>query len=171
MILQLCAQAGEVRSARPTVPAPPDLAAYRGHTVSLLRRYYRFSLEVGRLPSLLGREFFRTRVVVYHVRSFEDTVIFVHDVERCLEKLDAFDQKLIARIVLQDYSQEEAAVLLRCSRRTAYRRFPQALDQLSEIFLDAGLLQPLPCEPQSTSASEDEERTCQGGECRDFPAT
>lgn len=95
-------------------PSRPDLAIYRNYTVALLRRYFRLSLEAGRLPSLLGREFFRTRITSYQVQTFEDTVIFVHDVERCLEKLDRFSQKLIARIVLQDYSQEEAAVILGC---------------------------------------------------------
>jgi hypothetical protein len=33
---------------------------YRGRTVAMLRRYMRYSIETGRLPSLLGREFFRT---------------------------------------------------------------------------------------------------------------
>ena len=70
--------------------------------MALLKRYMRLSVEVGRLPSLLGREFFRTRVTSYHVGTFEDTVIFVHDVERTLGRLDPFSQKLIAKIVLQE---------------------------------------------------------------------
>jgi len=37
-----------------------DLWLYREQTVKMLRRYMRLSVEVGRLPSLLGREFFRT---------------------------------------------------------------------------------------------------------------
>ena len=41
--------------------------------------------------------------------TFEDTVIFVHDVENSLEKLDHFSQQLIARVVLLDYSHDEAA--------------------------------------------------------------
>jgi hypothetical protein len=36
----------------------PDLWLYRDRTVGLLRRYMRLSIEVGRMPSLLGREFF-----------------------------------------------------------------------------------------------------------------
>src|SRR5437660_9336267 len=44
----------------------PDLRAYRGITVAMLRRYHRFSLETGRLPSLLGCEFFRTKVTSYN---------------------------------------------------------------------------------------------------------
>jgi DNA-directed RNA polymerase specialized sigma24 family protein len=116
----------------------------------MLRRYLRLSIEVGRLPSLLGREFFRTRVTSYKVATFEDAVIFVHDVERSFQKLDEFEKKLIAKIVLQEYTQGEAARLLGCGRRTVGRRFPEALDRLSETFLATGLLTPMPrldCSP------------------------
>lgn len=130
----------------PAEPAPP--AAYRGRTMALLRRYFRMSLDIGRLPSVLGREFFRARVTSYHVHSFEDVVIMVHDVERCLARLDDFSRSLVARVVFQDYTWDETAALVGCSRRTVARRFPRALDLLSEIFLEVGLLQPLP----STSA-------------------
>lgn len=113
--------------------ANPDLWLYRDRTVALLRRYMRLSVEVGRLPSLLGREFFRTRVLSYRAATFEDTVIFVHDVERMLGRLDPFSQKPIAKIVLQEYTQDEAARLLGCWRRTVGRRFHEALDRLSEM--------------------------------------
>jgi DNA-directed RNA polymerase specialized sigma24 family protein len=134
----------------------PDLWLYRDRTVGLLKRYLRYSVEVGRLPSLLGREFFRTRVTSYHAGTFEDAVIFVHDVERALERLDEFERKLIARIVLQEYTHTEAAQLLGCWRRTVGRRFPEALDRLSEIFLKAGLLIYLPT--ANSRVTED----CQG---------
>src|ERR1043166_9161590 len=42
-------------------PPPIPLASYRGRTKSLLRRYFRKSLEVGRVPSIIGREFFRAQ--------------------------------------------------------------------------------------------------------------
>src|SRR6516225_2715940 len=87
--------------------ADPNLWMYRARTVALLRKYSRLSVEVGRIPSLLGREFFRTQVTSYHMSTFEDVVIFVHDVERSLEKLDRFEQKLMAKIVLLEYTQEE----------------------------------------------------------------
>jgi len=121
-----------------------SLTAYRGRTMGLLRRYFRMSLDIGRLPSLLGREFFRARVTSYHVHSFEDVVILVHDVERCLDRLDEFARELVARVVLQEYTWDEAAVLMGCSRRTVARRFPRTLDRLSEIFLEVGLLRPFP---------------------------
>lgn len=126
--------------------AAPELRLYRDRTRALLRRYFRMSIELGRLPSLVGREFFRSRVTSYRMHTFEDAVIFVHDTERCLERLDAFSQQLIARIVFQDYTLEEAAALVGCGRRTVVRRYPRALDSLSELFLEAELLRPLPCQ-------------------------
>jgi predicted DNA-binding protein (UPF0251 family) len=143
----------------------PDLWLYRDRTVGLLKRYMRVSVEVGRLPSLLGREFFRTRVTSYRVCSFEDAAIFVHDVERSLKQLDEFEQALIAKIVLQSYSQDEAARILGCWRRTVGRRFPEALDRLSEIFLKGGLLTRLP-ETDSGRAE-----SCQGGKMDEFPVS
>jgi hypothetical protein len=135
----------------------PDICLYRDRTVGLLKRYLRLSVEVGRLPSLLGREFFRTRVTSYHASTFEDAVIFVHDVERSLEKLAEFDRELIARMVLEEYSQEETANLLGCWRRTVGRRYPEALDQLSQIFLKGGILNPLRAPPQDRKACQAEE--------------
>jgi hypothetical protein len=135
----------------------PDLWLYRDRTVGLLRRYFRISVEVGRLPSLLGREIFRARVTSYRMGTFEDAVIFVHDVESCLERLDDFERALIGKIVLQEYSQDEAAQLLGCWRRTVGRRYPETLDKLSEIFLNGGLLVRLPAN------RSDEEKSCQEG--------
>jgi hypothetical protein len=67
--------------------ANPDLWLYR-RTEAILRKFFRMSVEVGRLPSILGSEFFRTHVTSYSVSSFEDAMIFVHDVERCVARLD-----------------------------------------------------------------------------------
>jgi len=118
----------------------PDLWLYRKRTVGLLRRYMRFSLETGRLPSFVGREFFRAKVSYYTAATFEDRVILVRDVERSLARLEYWDQQLIVRIILQEHSQEQAARILRCSLRTVERRLPQVLDLLSEDFLRVGLL-------------------------------
>jgi hypothetical protein len=153
-------------SADPPDPSSdPDLWLYRDRTVALLRRYMRLSIEVGRLPSLLGREFFRTRVTSYGSSTFEDSVIFVHDVERSLEKLGDFDKKWIARTVLQEYSQEEAARLIGCVRRHAVRCYAEALDRVTEIFLKRGLLSRLPCKELET------QKTCQGGRSDEFPVS
>ncbi len=121
----------------------PDLWLYRERTIAILRRFLHLSLETGRLPSILGREFFRAKVTSYRMVTFEDAVIFVHDVERCLELLDEFSQQLIARITLQEYTHEEAARILHCCSKTIQRTYPLALDRLTEIFLEVGLLRPL----------------------------
>jgi len=114
---------------------------YRGRTVAMLRKYMRYSMETGRLPSLLGREFFRAKVTSYTVVTFEDRVIFVHDMERCLEKLDEFSRQIIARHILQEHDQEATARLLQCTDRTVRTHVPIALDMLSEILLEVGLLE------------------------------
>src|SRR5947208_4639559 len=134
----------------------PDLWLYRERTIALLRRYLRISIEVGRLPSLLGRELFRSKVTSYRMSSFEDAVIFVHDVERALDQLDSFGKDLVAVIIFQDYSQDEAAEVLHCARRTVCREFPEALDRISELFLDGGLLNRLPTVPVENSCQEGE---------------
>src|SRR4051812_46817475 len=133
-----------------------ELSAYHDCTIALLRRYFRMSLEIGRMPSVLGREVFRARVTSYRVHTFEDAVIFVHDVERCVERLEPFSRQLIARVILQDYSYEEAAKLLGCGERSVYRLLPLALDQLTELFFVSKLLSP---------------SACQGGERETFDAT
>ena len=141
------ATAAEELSPPPEFGYDPDLWLYRERTIALLKRYVRLSIEVGRLPSLLGRELFRSKVTSYSVQTFEDAVIFVHDVERILDQLDPMGQDLIAVIVFQDYSQDEAAEILRCARRTVCRQFPETIDQISELFLEGGLLNRLPPRP------------------------
>jgi hypothetical protein len=149
---------GDTQSSR----IDPDLRLYRKRTIGILRRYMRLSIEVGRLPSLLGREFFRTRVTSYRASTFEDAVIFVHDVERSLDKLSEFDKKLIAKIVLQEYSYEEAARLIGCGLRHTARCYTEALDRVSETFLKRKLLLRLP------TTKPDPQKSCQGGKGDDF---
>jgi hypothetical protein len=122
----------------------PDLWPYRRRTVALLRRYARASVEVGRLPSLLGREFFRTRVTSYRMGSFEDVVIFVTDMERAIEKLGGIEKKLLAMNVIEEYDILEVARLLDCTPRNVRRLLQGALDELSRILLAGGLLEELP---------------------------
>jgi hypothetical protein len=122
----------------------PDIWIYRKKTTALLRRYMRWSLEAGRVPSLLGRELFRARISSYTATTFEARVIFLHDVEGCLDRLQDFDRQLIARVVLQEYDHEAAAHLLQCARRTVSRRLPELIDELSEAFLKAEMLERVP---------------------------
>lgn len=128
---------------QPKAPLPPpvlEFSIYRDNCIALLRRYFCMSIEVGRLPSILGRECFTTRTEDYHTHSFEDTVLFVIDVERCLDRLYLFDKELIACIILQEYSEDEAMKILHCSLRTIERRLPDALDFLTDSFLQNGML-------------------------------
>jgi len=143
----------------------PDLWLYRQQTVRLLKKYSRVSVETGKLPSLLGREFFRSRVRSCHSATFEDAVILVHDVERSLAKLDPFSQKLIARLALQEYTRQETAEILGCALRTVSRRYQEALDRLSEIFLEGELIAELP------AMANDVENACQEGEVVENNAT
>ncbi len=120
-------------------PVTP-VAFYRKHTEALLRRYMHLSMQMGRTPSLLGNFMFRGHVSTYRVRSFEDAVIFVFDIEKCLKRLDPFAQQLIARIALQEYTQGETAELMGLSIRTILRRYGDALDAVTAVFLEVGLL-------------------------------
>jgi hypothetical protein len=124
-------------------PVAPRLAFYRKYTEGMLRRYLRFSLEAGRVPSMLGRELFRGKVSSYRAHSFEDAVIFVHDVEKCLARLDRMQQLLILKIAVQEYTQEEAASLMRVPFRTVRRRYHLSIDALTTLFLQTRLLDPL----------------------------
>lgn len=135
---------------------------YRGRTVAMLRRYMRYSIETGRMPSLLGAEFFRAKVTAYTVVTFEDRVIFVHDMEKCLDRLDEFSRQLIARHILQEHDQWGTAKLLHCNEKTIRRCTPLVLDLLSQILLDVGLMKRL--EPIQTNC-------CQEGENGPFDAS
>jgi DNA-directed RNA polymerase specialized sigma24 family protein len=119
---------------------PISLAFYRRHTESMLRRYLYASMQVGRAPSILGEPIARGWASSRPVRTFEDAVIFVLDIEKCLDQLGALDRQLLSRIVLQEYTQPEAASLLGMSVRTVGNKFPQALDRLTQKLLDTGLL-------------------------------
>jgi len=141
----------------------PDVARerriYHNRTVAMLRRYLVYSIETGRLPSILGREFFRAKVTSYTWVTFEDRVIFVHDVETCLGKLDEFSRQIIGRHILQEHDQPATARLLGCSERTIRSFVPMALDLLAEILLEVGLLD---------RSFPNREKACQGGNSGPF---
>ena len=140
-------QINQKRKPNPSVPrpAPPpeldaSLAFYRKHTEKMLRRYLYASMLVGRTPQMLSDSIGHGWVSSRPVRSFEDAVIFVLDVEKCLDKLDRLDRELLSRIVLQDYTQSETADMLGMAVRTVVYKFPQALDRLTQLLRDSGLL-------------------------------
>jgi DNA-directed RNA polymerase specialized sigma24 family protein len=141
-----------------------DLWPYRGRTVRLLKRYARASVEVGRLPSMLGREFFRARLTSYSMASFEDIVIFVHDMEQAIHKLGAIEKKLLAMNVLEEYTQAEIARLLGCTKRWIEFQIPEAIDELTRILLACGLMRRM-------AQAETRRKTCQEGKNGVFPVS
>src|SRR5271166_2858943 len=101
-------------TAKPHEGAPgrkPDasLAFYRRHTEKMLRRYLYASMQVGRAPSILGDPIGRGWVSSRPVRTFEDAMIFVLDVETCLKGLRSLDREMLCRIVIQEHTQTETA--------------------------------------------------------------
>jgi hypothetical protein len=120
-----------------------NLAAYRPYTRALLRRYFRMAVDIGRLPSVLGGLCFRARVSSYKLHTFEDAVIFVHDIERVFDRIERHSLEIIAGVILLDYSLPEAALRLGITVQRAERRYSAALDSLSAVLLEVELLRPV----------------------------
>lgn len=116
------------------------IAFYRRRTELLLRRYMLVSLQTGRVPSVIGNCVFRGKATSYRMHSFEDAIIFLFDIEKCLKRIDPIGRELIARIALQEYTQEETAELIGQSLSSVKRKYADVLDELSNIFLDLELL-------------------------------
>jgi len=121
----------------------PDitLAFYRKHTEKILQRYLYASMLVGRAPSMLSEPISRGWASTRRVKTFEDAVIYVLDIERCIDRLEPFDRDVLSRIALQEYTYAEAADLLGFSVRAISYKYPMALDRLTDLLLKAGLLQ------------------------------
>jgi DNA-directed RNA polymerase specialized sigma24 family protein len=118
----------------------PEMLCFRGQTLALVRHFFELSCQVGRLPSLLGREFFRARVSHHSIPSFEEQAVFTRDVELCLARLSDDHAEIITLVGLYDFTLDEVAEMLRYSKTAVHRWFSEALDYLSEIFLRAGIL-------------------------------
>jgi len=133
------------RQRTPNRPRPvfPELAFYRKYTEGMLQRYVCMSMEAGRVPSLLGKEMFRGKVTSYEVHTFEDVVIFIHNMERCIARLDDDQQWLIRRIAIQQFTHWEVARMQGLTRRSVVRRYEDALNRLTRILLDVKLLEPM----------------------------
>ena len=126
----------------PARPAPsPQLAFYRKYTEAILRRYMRMSLQVGRVPCLLNRgEMFRARVSNYRMESFEDVVVFCHDIERRMQRLTSMQQCLIDLVAIKEYTLEEAAPIAGVCVKVAVRHYTSGLDRLTGMFVEAEIL-------------------------------
>jgi len=130
-----------VVSTPPRKPAASsEMSNYRPYTRALLRRYFRMAVDIGRLPSILGGLCFRARVSSYRLHTFEDAVIFVHDIERVFDRIPRPSMEIIAGVILLDYSIPEAALRLGITTQRAERRYAAALDILSAVLLEVGLL-------------------------------
>ena len=116
------------------------VAFYRKNTEKTLRRYLYASMLVGRAPAILGEPIGRGWVSSRKVKTFEDAVIFVLDIENCLKKLGHVDQAILSRVVLQEYTHEETAAMLGVSLRSISYKYKRALDSLTELLLQADLL-------------------------------
>jgi hypothetical protein len=134
-------------SAEPAPVAPPqdidprpETVCFRGQTLAIIRHYFELSSQVGRLPSLLGREFFRARVSHHSIPSFEDQAVFSCDMELCLARLSDHHAEVVTLVGLYDFSIEEVAEMLHRSAFGVRRWFWEAVDALAEIFLQAGIL-------------------------------
>jgi hypothetical protein len=112
----------------------------RMRAMQLLNRFFRTSLLLGRMPSVMGEESFRSRIGGTPGRAFEDAVIFVCDIERCLAGLDEFDRQLIALCIFEDRSEYLAARRFGRSPAEIARRLGQVLDLLYSTFCRLGLL-------------------------------
>ena len=95
------------------------------------------------------------------MRNFEDVVIFVADMEREIERLNAPEKKRLAMNVLEEYTIPEVARLLGCTQRTVERFLQDARDQPSRILLAGGLMEQL---PSVTGGS----KICQAGKNYNF---
>ena len=146
--LRLVRASGQQPAPALTIPriqrkVEPGLVFYRQYTEGLLRRYMKMSMQSGRVPSLLGRELFRGKVTSCKVHGFDDVVIFVHDVGRCMEQLDPGLRHLVRRIALEEYTQQETASMLGLSLRCVITRYAEAIDKLTRVFLERKLLEPM----------------------------
>jgi hypothetical protein len=118
----------------------PETICYRGQTLAIIRHFFEMSCQLGRLPSILGREFFRAKVSHRGIPSFEDQALFAHDVEQALKKLDDEAMEVITLVGLYDLSHEETAIMLHRSEGCISQRYAEAIARLTQIFLDRGLL-------------------------------
>jgi AraC-like DNA-binding protein len=117
-----------------------DLLFYRSQALGIVRHFFEIASQIGRLPSIMGREFFRAKVSHHAIPSFEEQAVFVLDVEAALARLNERDGELVALVGLFHYSMEDVARMLGRSRSYVAQHFADSVDHLAERFLETGLL-------------------------------
>jgi len=118
----------------------PETVCYRGQALAIVRNFFEMSTQLGRLPSILGREFFRAKVSHHAIPSFEDQALFAHDIRRSLSKLNEDEMNVLTLVGLYDLTLDEAAEILHWSAGYISQRFGEAMGRLTQIFLDTGIL-------------------------------
>jgi sigma-70-like protein len=118
----------------------PETVCYRGQALAIVRNFFEMSSQLGRLPSILGREFFRAKVSHHAIPSFEDQALFAHDVEQSLMKLDDGEIQVLTLVGFYDLNLHEAAEILHWSAGYVSQRFAEAIARVTQIFLDRGIL-------------------------------
>ncbi len=117
-----------------------DLYFLRAHTHGMLRRYLYTSLQTCRIGSTLDTPIGRGWVTSRPIVTFEDALIFVHDMERAIASLPSLDRDVLTRVVLQEWTHEETGTLLGMCTRTVASRLAKALDLLSQKLISMELL-------------------------------
>ena len=117
-----------------------DLQFFRSQTIGIVRHFFEIASQIGRMPSILGREFFRARVSHHAIPSFEEQAVFVHDVERALSKLNETDAEVLALVGLFQFTLDDVATILGRSPSGVAKRYHKSIDHLAEIFLESRLL-------------------------------
>jgi hypothetical protein len=112
----------------------------RAHTHGLLRRYLYTSFQPCRIGSTLHNVRECGWVSSRVIDGLEEALIFVRDMERCLDSLNSLDRDIITRVALQEHTHEKAAALLGMSPNTLAKRFPAAMDRLTQKLIEAELL-------------------------------
>jgi hypothetical protein len=117
-----------------------DLLFFRSQTIAIVRHFFEIASQIGRMPSIMGREFFRAKVSHHAIPSFEEQAIFVHDVERALNRLEGDAGDMVALVGLFHFTLADVAAMRGRSVTWAGVHYRSAVDQLAEIFLEIGLL-------------------------------
>jgi hypothetical protein len=86
--------------------------------------------------------------------------------EICLERLDEFSRQVLGKVVLQEHDHAQAGRLLGCTRMTVHRKLLEALDLLSSILIEFGLLDVLPASAKNSCQEGGMGDSC-GSDCDD----
>ena len=129
-----------VRDTNLTFDRELDAPWLRPYTKHMLRRYA-YLAYTGRYGAAapidpVGRGWASSHAV----RTFDDRLHFVIDMDRCFAKLPSLDRAMLKRNMIQGFTQEESAQLLGMSTRAFSYKFASALDRMTEQLIQYGLM-------------------------------